>query len=89
MTKNKAFVWIVSVGFACLVIGLTLGIYLQEKNENFWQSVILEPDRIEQFEKITEEANELIQRLDALRLEIEEYWMPQSSPDTMRPSRKE
>ncbi len=69
------------------IIGLPMGALTEHKNEKFWQSVILEPNRIEQFEDITDEAIELEKRLDALKLELDAYWMPESSPDIERLSK--
>ena len=73
--------------FFSFVFGVLCGVYLEWKNEKFWQSVILEPDRIEQFEDITDEAIELEKRLDALERELDAYWMPESSPDIERLSK--
>jgi len=88
MTKNKAFTLIAIFSFLFFVFGVLCGVYIEWKNEKFWQSVILEPDRIEQFEDITDEAIELEKRLDALKLELDAYWIPESSPDIERLSRE-
>ena len=89
MNKNKAFTLIAIFSFLSFVLGVLCGVYIEWKNEKFWQSVILEPDRIEQFEEITDEAIELEKRLDALKLELDAYWIPESSPDIERLSREE
>ena len=87
MTKNKAFTLIAIFSFLFFVFGVLCGVYIEWKNEKFWQSVILEPNRIEQFEDITDGAIELEKRLDALKLELDSYWMPESSPDIERLSK--
>jgi len=85
--KSKLIFILIGMMFGW-IIGLPMGALIEHKNEKFWQSVILEPNRIEQFEEITELAIELEKRLDALKLELDAYWMPESSPDIERLSRE-
>lgn len=89
MNKNKAFVLIACFSFFFFVAGILIGIYLQWKNDKFWQSVIIEPDRVEQIKKVTNSANEATKNLDELKREIDNYIPLHSSPDIERPSREE
>ncbi len=89
MNKNKAFVLIACFSFFFFVAGILIGIYLQWKNDKFWQSVIIEPDRIEQVEKLIKQNEAMVDRLIELQQALDDYWMPQSSPDIERPSREE
>jgi len=87
MTKNKAFTLIALFSFLFFVLGLIGGIWLQWKNDHFWQSVILEPDREAQVKALIEQNEAMVEQLRDLEQAIDDYWMPQSSPDIERPSR--
>ena len=85
--KNKLIFILIGMMFGW-IIGLPMGALIEHKNEKFWESVILEPDRIEQFEEITDEAIELNKRLGALKVEFDAYLIPDSSPDMKRLANK-
>ena len=70
------------------IIGLPVGAWLGHKNDQFWQSTILEPDRMGQVKILTEKKEGMVERLTDLEQAIRDYWMPSSSPDIPRVSEK-
>lgn len=86
--KNKLIYVLIGVAFGW-IIGLPMGVWVENKNNHFWESVILEPNRIERVEKLTKQNEAMVDRLIELQQALYDYWMPQSSPDIERPSREE
>jgi len=70
------------------IIGLPMGAWLGHKNEKFWQSAILEPDREAQVEMLMKQNEAMVNRLIQLKQALEEY-IPPKDMDIMRPSREE
>jgi hypothetical protein len=89
MSKDKAIALIIIIGFVCFWLGGITFTVISDKNDKFWQEVILDPEHIEQIEMLIEENEAMVDRLIQLQQGLNYYIPPKSSPDIERVSREE
>jgi len=88
ITKSKCLILIVTFSFILFIVGLLTGAIIQQRHCAFWSSLV-DQDHIEQVEELIEQNEAMVNRLIQLKNAIDDYRMPQSSPDVARISRKE